>query len=91
MNYLVCYDIADPKRLRLIAKNLEKYGIRVQYSFFEVDASQKMLDALLDNIKTVMDFKEDKLYVYPICSVCKERVIIEGEGALLKLTPYIIL
>jgi len=33
--YLVCYDIADPKRLRKVAKSCESYGSRIQYSVFE--------------------------------------------------------
>lgn len=33
-HYLICYDITDEKRLRTIAKMLEKRAIRVQYSVF---------------------------------------------------------
>lgn len=35
--YLVAYDIRDPKRLRLVAKVLEAYGSRLQYSVFICD------------------------------------------------------
>ncbi len=91
MNYLVCYDIADNRRLSKIAKVLEKYGHRVQYSFFEVDTSDSMLETILDDIKELMEMKEDKLYVYPICTVCKEHVQTEGDREMLDLLPYIIL
>ncbi|MDR0535374.1 MAG: CRISPR-associated endonuclease Cas2, partial [Puniceicoccales bacterium] len=30
--YLVCYDIANPKRLRRVARLLEGFGTRLQYS-----------------------------------------------------------
>jgi len=33
--YLVSYDIADPKRLRHVARILEGFGVRLQYSVFE--------------------------------------------------------
>ena len=33
--YLVSYDIANAKRLRRVAKTLESYGTRLQYSVFE--------------------------------------------------------
>ena len=33
--YLICYDIAeDPKRLARVARYLQKYAFRVQYSVF---------------------------------------------------------
>jgi len=33
--YLVSYDIANAKRLRRVAKTLESYGTRLQFSVFE--------------------------------------------------------
>ncbi len=35
IRYLVSYDICDPKRLRRVAKILEGFGTRLQYSVFE--------------------------------------------------------
>jgi CRISPR-associated protein Cas2 len=35
VRYLVSYDIANAKRLRRVAKTLESYGTRLQYSVFE--------------------------------------------------------
>lgn len=49
--YLVCYDIANPKRLRLVAKVCESYGTRIQYSVFECP-----LDALrFEKLKAALD------------------------------------
>ena len=33
MMYFISYDIADPKRLKAVAKMLENYGLRIQKSF----------------------------------------------------------
>ncbi len=33
--YLVCYDVADPRRLRRIAQTCEGWGVRFQDSVFE--------------------------------------------------------
>lgn len=33
--YLVSYDISNPKRLRRVARILEGFGVRLQYSVFE--------------------------------------------------------
>ncbi len=35
IRYLVSYDIANAKRLRRVAKTLESYGTRLQFSVFE--------------------------------------------------------
>lgn len=91
MNYLICYDITEPRRLRKTAKALEKMGIRVQYSFFELDVSPKGLEKILSDLKKIINIKEDKLYVYPICADCKRKVLIEGTGSMLKLETFIIL
>jgi len=91
MNYFICYDICDPKRLRMTAKILESYGIRVQYSFFEIETSKKHIDDMLLKIRPVLDLSEDRLYVYPICSDCRRKTVIEGTGAVLGLQTFRIL
>jgi len=91
MKYLICYDICNHRRLARVAKVLERYGIRVQYSFFNVDTNDEMLDTLLKSLLNLIDEKEDKIYVYPICGECRKKVIIDGTGTLLSLDSYIIL
>lgn len=47
MLYVICYDIADDRRRARIATVLERAGVRVQESVFEVRASSDGLEALL--------------------------------------------
>ena len=35
--YLVCYDIANERRLRRVFKVCKNYGVHLQYSIFECD------------------------------------------------------
>lgn len=91
MKYLICYDICNHKRLARVAKMLERYGIRVQYSFFNVDTNDVMLKELLHSLLSIINEEEDKIYVYPICDECRKKVIIDGTGTLLSLDSYIIL
>jgi len=44
--YLVCYDVRNDKRLRKVAKHLEGYGTRMQYSIFRCYLSQKQMQKL---------------------------------------------
>src|SRR5260221_13904653 len=43
--YIVCYDIADPKRLRRVFKVCKDFGEHLQFSVFECDltASEKLV------------------------------------------------
>jgi CRISPR-associated protein Cas2 len=42
--YIVCYDVADPKRLRRVFKVCKDFGQHIQFSVFECDltASEKL-------------------------------------------------
>jgi CRISPR-associated protein Cas2 len=57
--YLVCYDIADPKRLRRVATICEGWGLRLQESVFEclLDGlgREKLIARLADAINTAHD------------------------------------
>ena len=43
LRYLVSYDICDPKRLRKVARSLEGFGVRLQYSVFECPLDEMRL------------------------------------------------
>lgn len=58
-SYLVCYDIADQKRLRQVFKTCKNYGDHLQFSIFECDlnATEKVRleSALRDIINPAKD------------------------------------
>jgi len=82
MFFLVAYDIADPKRLRQVAKVTEAYGKRVQRSVFECTLSQGRLNSLLHEVKLLMERKQDKVQVYILCKDCRKRFERNGRGPL---------
>ena len=49
--YLISYDICGDKKRRNIAKELENYGKRVQYSVFECDLDKSKFDELYQKLK----------------------------------------
>ncbi|MGN1318833.1 MAG: CRISPR-associated endonuclease Cas2 [Lachnospirales bacterium] len=83
---LIIYDIIDNKRRLKFSKFLEKYGIRVQKSAFEMIISTKQYNDLVAKIPSYIN-DEDNVRVYRLKAVgeviswgsgmtCAEEVII---------------
>jgi len=63
---LVAYDIADEKRLSKVARYLEKIGVRVQKSIFELDMSLKEASKIFNELKELIEIEEDMVFMYSI-------------------------
>lgn len=59
--YLVSYDICDPKRLRRVAKAMEGYGTRIQYSVFECALDDKRVARLKAELHEILHHEEDQV------------------------------
>ena len=59
--YLVCYDIANPKRLRRVAKLLESYGTRLQYSVFECPLDELRLEQAKSALREEINADQDQV------------------------------
>jgi len=89
--YFVSYDIANPKRLKKIAKTLENFGIRIQYSFFECEMEKSRLESLKADLLEQMNLKEDSLRIYPLCADCLKNTRTLGEGKIYVPQNFMIL
>jgi len=64
-SYLVSYDIADEKRLRLVFKTMRAYGDHLQFSVFECQLTAADLVRLRGELSAIIHHKEDQvLFVY---------------------------
>ncbi|MGI6681139.1 MAG: CRISPR-associated endonuclease Cas2 [Bdellovibrionota bacterium] len=92
MIVLVCYDIANPGRLRRIAKVMEDFGKRVQRSIFEVSLSPKSFLAMTKRIKKEIEPDLDGVKLFPLCGECSKKNDIIGLGEYIDFSKtYIIL
>ena len=57
---IVSYDISDDKLRTKFSKYLEKYGHRIQYSVFEIDNSERLLDNIVNEIKNRFEKRFDQ-------------------------------
>lgn len=61
--YLAAYDIRDDRRLRTVAVCMEGYGIRVQYSVFICDLSERELYLLRSDLESRIDHSQDSIMI----------------------------
>ena len=66
-NALICYDIANPKRLSKVAKSLEKVSIRIQKSiFYYVEATSQDIKEIVKIIEDIIDKQNDDVRIYKV-------------------------
>lgn len=59
--YLVCYDIAHPKRLRRVEKTVRSFGSRLQYSVFDCPLDDLGLEHLKSLLAGEINTEEDQI------------------------------
>lgn len=61
--FVVAYDVPDDHRRAALAKLLQTYGDRVQYSVFVVDCGRAGMLRLTDSIKNTVMLAEDSVLI----------------------------
>jgi len=59
--YLVCYDVADEKRLRKVFKTMRGYGDHLQFSVFECQLTAMDLVRLRSQLTLIIDHADDQV------------------------------
>lgn len=77
---MICFDVADEKRLRQVAIQLENVGLRVQCSVFECFLDIGDLETLKENLGAIIEPSEDHIRYYKLCDKDKPKVLIDGVG-----------
>ena len=80
MLYVISYDIPDNRRRNQLAKTLEGFGRRVQYSVFEAHLSRAQYAEMKRAVSGVIDTDEDSVRYYRLCGACAERVELPAVG-----------
>ncbi|PMC76074.1 MULTISPECIES: CRISPR-associated endonuclease Cas2 [unclassified Brachybacterium] len=61
--YLIAYDVPDDRRRTRVARALEEFGDRVQYSVFVVDGSPGKMVRLRATLKGVLNAETDSILI----------------------------
>ncbi|MBU1994378.1 CRISPR-associated endonuclease Cas2 [bacterium] len=72
MLYVVAYDIANDKRRKKVSEHLDKYGVRVNYSVYEIELNKTKFKTLLGELeaKKLIHKEYDSIRFYHICENC---------------------
>jgi len=71
---MIVYDVTDNRRRRLLSDLLEGYGKRVNRSVFEcLFSSEAKYLKLQDEIREIVNKKEDSVRLYELCLSCIEK------------------
>ena len=71
---IISYDIADDKLRTKFSKFLSRYGHRIQYSVFEIDNSERILNNIMCEIENrfLKSFTQaDSIYVFKMSKWCE--------------------
>lgn len=71
---LVSYDISDDKLRTKFARDLSKYGFRVQYSLFQINNSEHLLDNFINILENKYSSKfsqSDSVLIIRLNPNCK--------------------
>lgn len=80
MIYVVSYDIADDKMRRKLAKLLEGYGVRIQYSVFECQLTEKRFQKMYREIFQLTEKEcEGSVRFYTLCKNCEGKTVTIGK------------
>lgn len=85
-DYLICYDIADAKRLRRVAKAAYQYALGGQKSALEAPMSRRDLSDLIGRLEPLIDPETDRINIVPF----RGEPVCLGRGDFVKFDEGVI-
>ncbi len=77
---IVAYDIASDKRRQKVAKILENYGERVNYSVFECMLHRTKAETMKQELYKTIKEGKDTILLYYLCKHCvNQRSFLKGK------------
>lgn len=71
---LISYDIADNKKRAKFAKYIKRFGHRLQYSVYEIDNSERILNNIITDIENNFSKKfdeSDSIIIFKLSAGCQ--------------------
>ncbi|MEB3205702.1 MAG: CRISPR-associated endonuclease Cas2 [Candidatus Sericytochromatia bacterium] len=91
MFVVVTYDIQDDRRRARVAKRMEDFGTRVQFSVFDCVLDERRFLDMRHILSTLIDPTADSVRLYRLCARCRGQLDILGAGRIVEDRRVIIL
>lgn len=78
--WVIAYDTPSDRRRRKLAKLLEGYGVRVQWSVFECRLSQDQITTLRRRLERLIQPAEDSVRLWPVPEKSCAQVVHLGRA-----------
>lgn len=91
MFVVVTYDIQDDRRRARVAKQMENYGTRVQFSVFDCLLDERRLLEMRLALSGLIDPTADSVRLYRLCARCRGQLDVLGAGRIVEDRRVIIL
>jgi CRISPR-associated endonuclease Cas2 len=65
-DYLIAYDITQPRRLAKVYRHLLKNAVPIEYSVFYATVDERRIDVIMAEAASMIDPKTDDLRCYPL-------------------------
>ncbi len=78
-SYLICYDIADEKRLARVFRFLKGKATHVQYSVFFCRMTRPEVQRMKEELSARIDESEDDVRIYPLPGEYLVKVLGRGD------------
>ena len=63
-DFVICYDIAHPKRLQKVHKLVSKHLTQLQYSVYYGRLTNQVMDDIIKGLQCIIDCDEDDVRIY---------------------------
>ena len=71
---IVSYDISDDKKRTKFSKYIQRFGHRLQYSVYEIENSDRILNNIItdiDNRFSKLFDETDSIYIFKLSNTCE--------------------
>lgn len=77
--WVIAYDITHNRKRTKVAEYLEDYGIRRNFSVFEILVTPGDLNKIKVKLKKMVDPETDTILYYHLCRSCFDKKMVEGK------------
>ena len=72
--WLLCYDIADERRLYRVHRTISRFSIPFQYSVYYTFGTKNQIQRIIEDVEKLIDKNQDDVRAYPLSSTAQTYV-----------------